>query len=694
MVACPFMVRARSPGVLLASLAAVLLLPALTALSAPGDTHDPTVAPPAPPLDSPMLSPPVREHAADVADYTLRARLDPVAHTVHGEGTIFFRNTSAVALHEVWLHLYLNAFKNERSTFLREPAAGFRGSAPFSDWGTIDVTALSLRPRPADAAGAPAHEGAVDLLPVLELRPRAGDPSRASDEDETDARVPLPRAIEPGETLALDVSWDDKLPTVVERTGYSGSFHFVGQWFPKLARLEPDGTWAHFPFHHLAEFYADFGTYDVTLDVPEGFTVGATGPVVETRHEGGRRIERHVQADIHDFAWTAWDLFQAREETIDGVRVRALYPRGFDDDAERELAAVRFALPYFEGRYGRYPYPVLTLVHPPEAASEAGGMEYPTLITTGGAWYGPPFSRLLELVTVHELGHQYFYGLVATNEVLWPFLDEGVNSYAESDVLRAMLGSGSAVSAPGFTVSDQAIQAVVGNAFAHDAEVAQPAYAFATGGLYSALVYERTAAILETLRRVYGDAAMDRSLGGYTRTFRFEHPGPEDFLRSFSDGMGSDAAATLRRALFEKGWVDYAVVEVVSHPAAEPRGIFDRAGKRETVRSAEPKPGEVEGWVLVEHRGTLSFPVDIELTLADGTHPRLSWDGRAATARLPYHGTSALRGAVIDPDHTVLLDENLTNNHGSAADAGRTGARRVLERVTYWAELLVEGLAP
>ena len=75
-------------------------------------------------------------------------------------------------------------------------------------------------------------------------------------------------------------------------------------------------------------------------------------------------------------------------------------------------------------------------------------------------------------------------------------------------------------------------------------------------------------------------------------------------------------------------------------------------------------------------------------------YPRLSWDGRAATARLPYHGTSALRGAVIDPDHTVLLDENLTNNHGSAADAGRTGARRVLERVTYWAELLVEGLAP
>jgi hypothetical protein len=262
-----------------------------------------------------------------------------------------------------------------------------------------------------------------------------------------------------------------------------------------------------------------------------------------------------------------------------------------------------------------------------------------------------------------------------------------------------MYGAGSAVAMPGFTVSDDAFQAVFGNIHEHDAEVAQPAYAFATGGLYSALVYERTAAILETLRRVYGDDAMSRSLGGYTRAFRFEHPGPEDFIKSFADGMGGEAAAILRRALFEKGWVDYAVVEVVSHASKEPQGIFDHDGKRETVGDVAAKgdePGGWDGWVLVEHRGTLSFPVEVELTLADGTRRRVGWDGRDGSVRLPYHGTSALRGAVVDPDHTVLLDDDLANNHGSSADAvtQMPAARHALEKATYWAELLVEACGP
>ena len=571
-------------------------------------------AAPAPP------SAPLAAHADDIADYTLRAKLDATEHTVHGEGTIRFRNASASPVHELWLHLYLNAFKNEKSTFAREPVGPYRGSGPPGDGGTIDLRALSLR----DATGGAG--AATNLLPAVELH--RTDSDGAIDADETDARVPLPRDVLPGQSITLDVAWDDKLPSLVFRTGYAGSFHFVGQWFPKLARLEPDGTWAHFPFHHLAEFYADFGTYDVTLDVPEAFVVGATGPVVESHTEGGRLVEHHVQADVHDFAWTAWDGFHVHEETVDGVRVRVLYPEGYEDVVERQIGAVRFALPYFGERYGRYPYPTLTVVHPPDAAAEAGGMEYPTLITTGGPWFGAPLSRYIEGVAVHELGHQYFYGLVATNEVLWPFLDEGLNSYAEADALGAMYGDASGIDAFGLTVSDQAVQSVFGNACEHKATVAQPAYAFTTGNLYSGLVYERTATILETLRRVYGEAAMRRSLGAYARAFRFRHPGPEDFIRSFNDAMGGEAAAVLRRALFDKGWVDYAVTGVSSHPTSAPRGIFDQGGRRTTVRDAPTNPGDFEGWVLVERRGTLALPVDVELTLEDGTRQRVSWDGQ------------------------------------------------------------------
>jgi len=615
-------------------------------------------------------------HADDVVDYALTATLDPVKHTLHGEGTITWRNTSALPTREIWVHLYLNAFKNERSVWLRTPAAGFRGSRPVEDWGAIDVRRFALH----GEAG-----GAVDLWPAAELH-------RPGDDDETDARVPLPREVRPGEKLVIDVVWDDKLPSIVERTGYSGSFHMVAQWFPKIARLEADGRWAHFPFYHLAEFYSDFGTYDVTLDVPQKFVVGATGPAVDARVEGGRRIERHVQRDVHDFAWTAWDEWQAEREVIDGVRVTVLYPPKYRVAAQRELRALRFGLPDFAARYGRYPYEVLTVVHPPLRAQEAGGMEYPTLITTGGPWYGPPGGYEIEITTLHEFGHQYFYGLVATSEVSWPFLDEGVNSYAEELAMGGWLGPGSAADVLGFTLSDATVHAVFGNQAAHNAPVAQPAYAFPRGSDYGALVYSRAATIFETLRRTYGDELMNRALGRYARKYRFGHPGPEELLAAFRGAMGEKVERTLRTALFDEGWADYAIAEVSSAPTRDPAGLFDRGGTRET--DAGRTLAGFDGSVLVERRGTLAFPVEVDLIRTDGSRERVHWDGEGGSIRIPYHGDLALKGALVDPDGRVLLDEKPTNNFDTARGQPRAGAPRTFERLLYWIELGFEAVLP
>jgi Peptidase family M1 domain len=585
-------------------------------------------------------------HADDVADYTLRASLDPVTHTVAGTGTIHFRNASTRTVSELWLHLYLNAFKNDRSAFLRERVGGRGSEAPVSR-GSISLRRLAL----VEANGASA-----DLLPRIELH-------RPGDDDETDARVPLPRDLPPGATIDLEVAFDDRLPVVIERTGYVDRFHMVGQWFPKIARLEPDGTWAHFPFHHLSEFYADFGTYDVTIDVPAAYTIGATGPAVETRVEGGRRIERHVQADVHDFAWTAWDRWQTRRETIDGVQVTALYPPGFDEVAERDLAALRFALPYESGRYGRYPYGVLTLVHPQDDASEAGGMEYPTLITSDGPWLTPKQVLIPEIVTVHELGHQWFYGIVATNEAGWPFLDEGINQFAETDAMRSWRGPGSAADLWGLQIGDGALQAVASNKAVQDEPVAQSASAFSSGANYARLVYSRTAAVLDTLDRVYGDDAVGDVLGEYTRRFRFQHPGPEQLLGVFEERMGARVAATLRAALFEKGWVDYAVDEVR------------------------------ERSVVIRRRGTLSFPVDVDLVSEDGSTRRERWDGMGDSRVIESSGSSPLRSAVVDPEERVTIDANLENNFGASPGGGH-GAPRTLERALYWLQLAVQAVSP
>jgi hypothetical protein len=632
---------------------------------------------PAPPVAGPAFDDDAAlpAHAEDVVDYTLRASLDPPAHAVHGEGTITWRNTSTTPVRELWLHLYLNAFKNERSAFFRERVGG-RGSAEPEDWGWIDVRKLALR----------GPDGAIDLWPGAELR-------RPGDDDETDARVPLPREVLPGESIVLDVVFDDRLPVVVERTGYRGSFHMVGQWFPKVARLEKDGRWAHFPFHHLSEFYADYGTYDVTLDAPQSFTLGATGPRVESRIDGDRRVERHVQSDIHDFAWTAWDEYQTQRESVMGVDVTLLYPRGFARVAQRDMAAIRFALPYYSARYGRYPYPVLTVMHPPSDAGEAGGMEYPTFITTGGDWWLPPGVLAPEIVTVHELGHQWFYGLVATNELAWPFLDEGINQSAEVDAMGKWLGEGSAADIAGLRLSDAALNAASGNMAVHDEPVAQPANAFSTGADYGRLVYSRTATLLETLRRVYGDEPLGRALGRYARRYRFQHPGPDDLIAVFEEVLGARAAANMRAALFEKGWVDYLVDGVISERAKSAAGVFDENGKREKRAAMATDDGAWQSSVLVRRRGTLSFPVDVDLVFADGSTRRERWDGEDESKRIDLRGPEALRAAVVDPDCDVVIDLNVTNNHGATAEGGG-GAPRTLERATYWMQLALQAVAP
>lgn len=615
----------------------------------------------------------------DVANYTLKASLDPAAHSLHGEGTVVFTNTSSATLSEVWVHLYLNAFKNQRSVFMRDTVGGFRGSTVPKTWGAIDVRRFAQR----------TATGPVDLWPKVEL-------SRPGDDDETDARLPLAAPVAPGATVTFELAWDDTLPTIVERVGFFGSFHFLGQWFPKLARLEADGTFAHYTFHHLAEFHADFGTYDVTIDVPKGFVIGATGPATESRDEGARHVERHVQTEVLDFAFTAFDGFERLDEAIDGVWVSFLFPRGYRGAAERERAAVRFALPHFRERYGRYPYPTLTVVHPPLGAREAGGMEYPTLITTGGAWYGPPLVRELELVTIHELGHQYFFHLLASNEERWPFLDEGLNSYAEADALDAWLGPRGVASVLGLDVSDTTVALFSGRAGARVEPVAQPARAFSSGRAYGGLVYGRTSTLLSTLRRVYGEEKLTGALRTYATRFWKRHPEPEDLLGVLGEALGGEARALARAALFEQGTIDYAVTQVASSRRAKPAGLFDRNGKRET--DAAIVGDQYDGYAFVQVRGALAFPVDVAFIQDDDHETRVRIGGALQPAgrvlRVPYTGPRPLKGVIVDPEHTVLLDDDFTNNHALVVDAPSAPQSRVFALATTLAAHLYAWLSP
>src|SRR6187402_3307507 len=171
---------------------------ALASLSSPGGAAEPP-----------------REHPYLIASYTLEAKLDADQHRVKGKGTIELFNYSSAALHELYFHLYLNAFKNDESLFLRSPFGAGRSGQHGSKWGYIDVKRLYARDMEAE------------LWPARSAK-SPGDP-----DDETDVRVPLPAPLAPGNSLTLDVEFESQLPEIVERTGYYRDYHFVAQWFPK-----------------------------------------------------------------------------------------------------------------------------------------------------------------------------------------------------------------------------------------------------------------------------------------------------------------------------------------------------------------------------------------------------------------------------------------------------------------------------
>jgi hypothetical protein len=630
----------------------------------------PNVAPP--PVN---VAPPAPDRPLPVASYTLEARLDAARHRIDGTGTLVFVNRSSASLPALYFHLYLNAFKNEKSVFLRSPFGQARSTLRADDWGYIDVRRLSAR-----------ELGTGDLWPSRTL----GTPDEP--DDETDVRVPLPKPLEPGETLTLELEFTAKLPSVVLRTGYVGDFHFVGQWFPKLARLEPDGTFSHFAFHPQAEFYADFGDYEVTLDVPARAVVGASGRRVASEERGDRRVERYRAEGVHDFAWTAWPSFRELTGRIGAVDVRVLYPPAHTRVAERTLDTLRFALPRAAASYGAYPYPTLTVVHPPESASESGGMEYPTLITTGGPWLsGLLGDRGIEAVTIHELLHQWFYGLVASNEARSPFLDEGLTTYAELRLLETGFGEGSAFNGFDITLSATALARVFAVARAEDVPVSSPAAGFPSFRTLGALVYSRSAAILETLARVYGRERLDGALATYARRFRFGHPTPADLVAAVGDALGPEAKRALVLALDERGSVDFLVREVTSAPENQAGGVFDRASGRETVTSTRRGLGRYRGRAVILRHGSLELPVEIDLYDGAGKRRRERWDGHGPYHVIDWQGDAPLTHVVVDPEQRIVLDDDLLNNAVATAPAA---ASRTLERSVYLAELVLAILGP
>jgi len=365
-----------------------------------------------------------------IVDYRIDAKLIPEEKTILGSQHLIWVNKTETPVSELRFHLYLNAFKNNQTTFMKESGGIHRGNTGKEEgWGFIEVKSIKL-------------EGDQDLTPTLEyIQPDDDNPY-----DQTVMRVWLPGPVMPGESITLAMEFTSKLPRVFARSGYFNDFYMAAQWFPKIGVFE-NGEWNCHQYHSNSEFFADFGSYKVDITLPQNFVVGATGERInESESPDGTQTLTYYQEDVHDFAWTACPDFVEVKESYSlqnplvNTEITLLIHKSHVNHKNRYLQSLKNALAFYSRHYGAYPYSTITLVDPAPGASGAGGMEYPTFFTGGTISWLPKGILLPEMVTIHEFGHNFWYGMVASDEFEEAWLDEGINSYSEIKAMTKYYG--------------------------------------------------------------------------------------------------------------------------------------------------------------------------------------------------------------------------------------------------------------
>jgi hypothetical protein len=689
---------------LLAGLASVLLVALAPHDRARAEAPPPrTVLAGLPPLPTDEGLPPMPERSPRNANYTIEARLDPEKHTIEGKLVLEWRSLADRPLDTFPFHLYWNAFRNNLSTSARESAA--RGSQrrlakDDRDFGFTHVKSIRLL---GD------HE--TDLTPTL----RYIQPDDGNADDRTVMEVRTPQPVPPGATARFAIEWASQVKHgTVGRAGWIHDYHFIVQWFPKIGVFWK-GRWNAHQFHSTSEFFSDYGNYDVALTLPSGFVVGATGRRMDTKgNPDGTQTLRYVQEDVHDFAWTASRRFLEKTDRFDDpgyppVDIRLLVQPEHEHLTRRYIESTKTTLRTYGAWSVPYPYAQITVVDPTWSSS-SGGMEYPTLFTGGARYFAPPELHSPESVTVHEAGHQFWYGLVGNNEFEEAWLDEGFNSYHEQKAIGLWLGpvgvgryyfgpAGARGSRTGYPYVAPGVRLGRGIAELKDLretgrhdEMARRAWEYRNRASYGLNSYDKPAASLHTLEALVGDETMTRILRTYARRYTFAHPTSEDFIRTVNEVTGRDWGWYFEQTWYSSDLCDYAI-GVRNERAPRPVGFRDGASGPERL-VATPKRERTEGpWeseVTIERKGEVRMPVEIRVFFEDGERRDETWDGQYRWKRLAYSGKKVVQAQVdplgklaidVDPANDIWIDEK---------GVARRAAGKWAARYLFWLQNLLE----
>lgn len=465
-------------------------------------------------------------------NFNINVSLNDKDNTLDAFEKIEYTNHSPDTLHFIWFHLWPNAYKNDRTAFSEQLLKERRTDFYFSK---------------------PNEKGYINQLDIK------ADGSNATIIDDTDnidiIKVILPKPLAPENKTIITTPFKVKLPYNFSRGGHVGKDYQVTQWFPKPAVYDWQG-WHQMPYLDQGEFYSEFGNFDVEITVPSAYVVAATGllqdaetlqQIKEKGHhiiEGKTKTWHYKQDNIHDFAWFASKDFMVKYDTaiLPSQKIIDIfsYYRPASAAWNKSIAFAKDGLKKYSKWIGDYPYATASVVQGSKNQN-SGGMEYPTitLITTQES------GQDLDATIVHEIGHNWFYGALASNERTHPWMDEGMNTYYQKRYEKDKYAAYSFLKKSGFSVNNKlpddeeemllSTMAKINK----DQPIETPSADFTTVN-YALVVYYKTSRWMKKLEDVLGKKLFDSSMHNYYRDWKFRHPYPEDFKASIEKSTGKN----------------------------------------------------------------------------------------------------------------------------------------------------------
>ena len=473
-------------------------------------------------------------------DVQIKVLLNDQANSLTGEIKMQYQNNSPDTLRFIWIHLWPNAYKNDRTAFSEQLLQNGRTDFYFSNEiqkGYINRLNFKVDDELVQVEDHPQHQDIVKII--------------------------LAKPLPPAGKVVIETPFNVKLPSYFSRGGHIDQSYMLTQWYPKPAVYDNAG-WHPMPYLDQGEFYSEFGNYEVAITLPSEYKVASTGKLKSSTEKDNTQTLVYEQENIHDFAWFADKDFEVLHDTLKlaskTIDVYAYYNKANKENWTKSLSYIKSAIITKSKWVGEYPYATVSVVEK-AGAPDAGGMEYPTitLVSNNGN------EKMLDYLINHEVGHNWFYGILASNERQHPWMDEGMNSFYDMRYSQLQYGNNSTdpleTNSAFFEKRNPEdwphtlLQTIIG--ISKDQPIATGSEQFSTYN-YGLVAYNKAAEWIQLLERELGKALFDTMMQQYYERFKFKHPHPADFKAVAEEVSGKNLDA-LFSLLYSKGSIQQPV---------------------------------------------------------------------------------------------------------------------------------------